>query len=243
MNILPRFLFLFQNLPLYVPQISFKLWDSLLRKFLWNEKKPRVKIKTLQQRKETGGLALPNLMNYYNAVQLKVILIMNNKKLCPKWKEMEANLVEQSNIWLPLSKTKLHNFTAINTIKIWKRLCRAMKVKDKDWLCLRKIQKDPEFLPNKVDTAFKIWESKGLLGYHQMYDEVGYESFDNLARKYQLPRSHFYRYLQVRSYFNKNNQVTMLKELHPIVRQILKIIQSGSIKKGNWTNLPNITTG
>lgn len=84
MNILPRFLFLFQNLPLCVPLRSFKLWENLQRKSLWNEKKPRVKIKTLQQGKHTGGLALPNLMNYHNAAQLKVILTMNNKVLSPK---------------------------------------------------------------------------------------------------------------------------------------------------------------
>lgn len=26
----------------------------------------------------------------------------------------------------------------------------------------REIQKDPEFLPNEVDKAFKIWKSKGI---------------------------------------------------------------------------------
>lgn len=230
MNILSRFLFLFQNLPLLVPNASFKQWDNLLRKFLWNEKKPRVKIKTLQQRKEMGGLALPNLANYFNAAQIKPILIMNNKKWNPKWKIMEADLVGQCNAWFPKTKTKLHNFTAKHTAKIWKRLSRAVKTDDKDWICLRDIQQDPEFLPNKEDRGFNLWESKGLMRFYQMYAEKGFDSFENIERRYQLPRSHFYRYLQVRSYVNKNIKIVTLAEIHPFVREILKVIEIGSIK-------------
>lgn len=69
MNILPRFLFLFQNLPLYITPTCFKVWEGLLRKFIWDEKKPRFKVKVLQQQKEGGGLALPNLITYYYAAQ------------------------------------------------------------------------------------------------------------------------------------------------------------------------------
>lgn len=230
MNILPRFIFLFQNLPLFVPNTSFKQWDNLLRKFIWNEKKPRVKIKTLQQKKEKGGLALPNLINYYNAAQIKPILIMNNKKWNPKWKNMEVYLVEQCNVWFPKIKTKLHTFTARHTIKMWRRLCKLLKTTDKDWICLRAIRKDPEFLPNKEDKAFNLWESKGLIRFSQLYNDEGFDSFENLERRYQLPRSHFYRYLQVRSYANKNILMANLEQLHPFVREMLKITENESLK-------------
>lgn len=100
-------------------------------------------------------------------------------------------------------------------------LCKAMKVKDKDWICLRQIQRDPEFPPNKLDKVFFFLNMRKLSSsrYHQMYDEVGFES---LASRYQLPRCHFHRYLQVRNYLNKNIKITTLKELHPFIGQILR---------------------
>ncbi len=56
MNIPPRFLFLFQNLSLYITPTCFKLWEGLFRKFIWDVKKPRVKLKSLQQQqKKTEG--------------------------------------------------------------------------------------------------------------------------------------------------------------------------------------------
>lgn len=122
----------------------------------------------------------------------------------------------------------------LTPLKYGEGLIKKGKLKTKIgcvWENTKIIQNDPDFPPNKVDTAFKIWESKGLSWSHQLYDEVGYESFDNLVKKYQLPRSHFYRYLQVRSYLNKNIPDIKLNDLHPVVRQILKIIQSGIIKK------------
>ena len=40
MNILPRFVFLFQNLPIYIPQNKFNKWDKLLCNFIWGKKSP-----------------------------------------------------------------------------------------------------------------------------------------------------------------------------------------------------------
>ena len=39
MNILPRFLFLFKALPIYIVANIFKQWDSIIRKFIWNGRK------------------------------------------------------------------------------------------------------------------------------------------------------------------------------------------------------------
>ncbi len=64
MNVLSLFLFLFQTLPLYISASVFKNWDKMLSKFVYDDKKPRVKMKTLKMAKEKGGLALPNLKHY-----------------------------------------------------------------------------------------------------------------------------------------------------------------------------------
>ena len=48
LNVLPRLLYLFLNLPVRIPDSQFKAWDRQLSQFIWEGKRPRVKFKTLQ---------------------------------------------------------------------------------------------------------------------------------------------------------------------------------------------------
>lgn len=79
MNILPRFLFLFKALPIYIVSNIFKQWDYIIRKFIWNGRKPRIKMNYLKLSKEMGGLDLPNLQAYYQAAQ---VLLQIQKIVC-----------------------------------------------------------------------------------------------------------------------------------------------------------------
>lgn len=69
MNILPKFLYLFQIIPLAPPAGVFSKINSLFRKFIWNNKRPRVRLSLLYLAFDTGGLKCPNLYWYYLAVQ------------------------------------------------------------------------------------------------------------------------------------------------------------------------------
>ena len=51
-----------------------------MRKFIWDEKKPRVKLKILQQKKEEGGLSLPTLVHYYYTAQVKSIFNLDEQR-------------------------------------------------------------------------------------------------------------------------------------------------------------------
>uniref|UniRef100_A0A670KB41 Reverse transcriptase domain-containing protein n=1 Tax=Podarcis muralis TaxID=64176 RepID=A0A670KB41_PODMU len=67
MNILPKLLFLFQNIPVIRGTTVFKDWQKILSKFIWQGKRPRIKFKLLTDRRERGGFAVPNLKLYYKA--------------------------------------------------------------------------------------------------------------------------------------------------------------------------------
>ena len=54
MNVLPRLLHLFQMLPLEIPKSTFKKSDRLFSRFIWQRKRPRVRLKTLQKGRRTG---------------------------------------------------------------------------------------------------------------------------------------------------------------------------------------------
>lgn len=72
-NTPPKFSYLFQCLPIFLPQSSFSKIDKLISEFVWNKKPPRLRRPLLQRLKSKGSLALPNFRFYYWACNLRAI--------------------------------------------------------------------------------------------------------------------------------------------------------------------------
>lgn len=60
------------------------------------------------------------------------------------------------------------------------------------------------FHPPQSDPVFSIWKGKGLATMKDLYIDNVFASFDQLKAKFDLPPSHFFRYLQVRNYTRAN---------------------------------------
>lgn len=65
MNILPKFLCIFQLVPLAPPPQFFLKTRKLLSNFIWMNRKPRLRLSLLHLPYDRGGLQLPNLKWYY----------------------------------------------------------------------------------------------------------------------------------------------------------------------------------
>lgn len=91
MNILPRFLYLFQSIPLFLTKSFFSLIDKLISSFIWNGKTARIRKNILQRNKEHGGLSLPNFQYYYWAANARALLywLKIPLKNGPKWLSLE----------------------------------------------------------------------------------------------------------------------------------------------------------
>lgn len=94
MNILPCMLYLLQCLPIKIPPKQFLEWDMLIARYLWQGKKARIKFKTLQLRKDKGGMGLPGLKEYYHVAQLRHFVCLCSPTYNAAWKEMEQRLTE-----------------------------------------------------------------------------------------------------------------------------------------------------
>ncbi len=58
MVVLPKFLYLFQNIPIYLPATFFKQLDSVILSFVWNYKTPHIAKAHVQKPTDCGGLGL-----------------------------------------------------------------------------------------------------------------------------------------------------------------------------------------
>lgn len=99
MNILPKFLYLFQSLPVFIPASFFNQLDSVLSAFIWQGKRPRLSKVHLQKTKSTGGFALPNFRLYYWAANLRCMAFWSfyaDRPGAPDWVAMELHLPRTS---------------------------------------------------------------------------------------------------------------------------------------------------
>lgn len=83
MNILPRILFLFQAIPVVKTVKRLETWQRKLPNFVWAGRKSGIKMKILCDAKERGGLQMPNLKLYHEAICLDWLKywMLSNKKL------------------------------------------------------------------------------------------------------------------------------------------------------------------
>ena len=91
MNIVPKFLYLFQALPVFIPQSFFKAYNQMISSFIWNNKSACKRKEFMERPKEVGGISLPNLHTYYWAANFNAIspwLKELNDRI-PAWLQIE----------------------------------------------------------------------------------------------------------------------------------------------------------
>ena len=218
MNILPRLLYLFQALPVWIPTAQFKMIDKMLSMFIWQKKKPSIRQKLLLNQKKSGGLNIPDLRLYYWAAQLRGMV--------------EWVLQDKETNWLELEKgacpaTPLESIPFLERKK-WRELKirnEWMKCTQRVWFLVKKklgiplsisratkIAKNIYFLPNKLDLGFRTWAEKGLITINQMFNRETLKSFKQLQDKFGLLSNDFYRYLQLRNYLMSHKDWDTLKQ-------------------------------
>lgn len=102
MNILPKFLYLFQALPIAIPKYYFKQIHSLLVRFIWANKHPRISRALLTIPKQKGGLAVPDMYKYYQAALLSRLIDWSRHgdgKLWPGQEQAQSSALLQRAAW------------------------------------------------------------------------------------------------------------------------------------------------
>lgn len=205
MNILPRINFLFFMIPLAPPPNYYKDIHSSISQFIWNGKRPRIKLKTLQRPKLLGGLALPNFQFYHWAFQIRALHIWMDPSSKVPWRSIEEAMVKPHRLedllftGLGRSNTNLKFGCIIaHSLKVWKEAEKCMGVPLHTG-ALTPLWHNSRFLIGGKPFHNSHWFTQGIHVVNDMFDGDGLRSFQNLKVTFNLPGSSYFVYLQLRS--------------------------------------------
>uniref|UniRef100_A0A3B3HW57 Reverse transcriptase domain-containing protein n=1 Tax=Oryzias latipes TaxID=8090 RepID=A0A3B3HW57_ORYLA len=207
MNILPRFLYLFQCLPIFLTSSFFSQVDSLVSEFLWDKKNSRLSKHYLQRPKVLGGMALPNFRYYYWASNIRIFKYWLQSRASPTldWLTMELNSVKPvslnallySPIHFPVREHS-KNYIVKTSLKILTQFKRFFGLQI--YSHNAPLAANPFFTPSLVDNVFLKWADLGLRTFKDLFIDDVFASFQQLSERFSLPKQHFFRYLQARSF-------------------------------------------
>lgn len=214
MNILPRLLYPMQMLPLWISKKVILDLEKAFSRYIWHNKKPRIKFKSLQLPVERGGLALPNLRFYNWACHIRII-----------WDWLQSHLKSEAGIdeWSSSPYSLLSKLTwggkkrsphikqnpiVYNTIRVWRDLSRYFGENISSF-ALTPVTRNEEFAPGINSIVFDNWHRKGIRLIRDVYQDNTLMSFQQLQQKYNIASEHFFGYLQLRSFI-----LSKVKNLH-----------------------------
>lgn len=196
--------------PIYLNTSFFKEIDSIIFPFVWGYKSHRISKAHLQKSSKNGGLGLPIFKHHYWAANSRALTYWNGvdakARENPLWLQLEAAKVNTSSLPALLfsdpAKLSKYKFTVKNSLRILKQIKAACQVSSAS--IYAPICQNHSFLPAQLDGAFAAGREKGIIAFTDLYINSQLASFSQLSNKFNLPSSHFFRYLQVRHYVKEN---------------------------------------
>ncbi len=206
MNILPRFLFLFQTLPVFLPKSYIKLLDGAISTSICQGRSPRLSKTYLQRHKKDGGLALPNFFIYYWAANISKIHSWYNSPHLD-WCKLEAQSCSSSSlpalVCAPISSRPSKctiNPVVCTSLRIWRQFRQHFKLTAPS--LYGPIYKNHLFIPSTLDSAYASWENKVLVYFSDLFIGV-FATLSDLSVKFSIPQSNF-SFFQVRNFVHSH---------------------------------------
>ena len=252
MTVLPRFLYLFQMIPIFITKKTFKQIDKLISSFIWNNSNARMKKMYLEVPREAGGLGLPNFLWYYWAANIVKCIhwrFTYDFDEGPDWVYMEllSNPLPILTSSLPSGRiTQPTNPVVRASLRIWLQFRKHFGLNQ---LSTRffPVANNQFFPPSVMDNAFLHWQRNGLVFLFDFFSgDDTFLSFETAVTDHDIPRSHFFRFLQIRSFTQKmlpsypylppKNQLDIILEFGPNEKKRVSVMYDllSNLKPVTW---------
>lgn len=131
MKILPKLLFLFNNLVLNISMEILQDIQRLINNFIWNSKRPRINLSLLCQKVKDGGVALPMVLFYYYAARLSNMVQWWHPRTRMYWEVEQLGIPLSLSEWallLQQSAIKSTGFseTCMAITKVWQKVYKIL---------------------------------------------------------------------------------------------------------------------
>ena len=190
--------------PLTVPDSFFKQYNQIIREFLWNGKKPRMKLEKLYTTRNKGGLALPNVELYRTAFEVSKLA----KHWCGEhsslgWLDIERELVSPfepiESLSQGLKKNRHPNPILQYSRETWAKVHKQLHISQYKQM-YSSIWNNPSIKVGKKPFVWTTWLNQNINRLSDLYADGLFQSFEELKLKFNLrDKADFWRYLQLRS--------------------------------------------
>lgn len=203
----------------------------MISKFIWQNKRPRIKLKTLQLSKSDGGLKLPNLKYYFWASQMKPLITWIQNDTQTRWLNIEKNLSPDPLQTLPFLEGSVKGLAqwTMTTLKVWRKIMSAFGLPKLSPLASIGFVKS--FIPNNLDSGFRKWANHRLVYLHQLLEGNNLKSFEQIKNDFNLDRTDFFRYLQLRTFLTTHKEWRKITNHNPIEKFLIEIQLGRPVKK------------
>ena len=201
---------MFQNNPVFIRKL-----DSIISSFIWNHKPARVRKSLLTRPKCSGGMALPDIQSYYWACNIRPMLhwlYEDPGADALSWQSIEFKSCKQSSlaafVYAPLSSSytaHTKDLLVKTSLKIWTQIRRHF-----GWQSISfksPVYANHYFKPSVMDKAVLIWYNAGIKQFQDLYYNGTFVSFQYRCDSFNIPRTHFFRFLQIRNFIRNISQI------------------------------------
>ena len=206
MNVLPRLLYPLQMLPLYLTKKVNRELEKAVSKFIWHGKKPRQRLKILQLPTDMGGRSLPNLIFYNWACHARHLWSWLHSFVKGECVDSWASYPHSPWSLVTCDANNInpeikHNPVIYSSIRVWRDISKYVG-REKRKSLLSPIIQNPDFPAGVSSSVFFAWRDKGVYVLDHLFKDNALMSFQQLQELFDIPKSHFFGYLQIRHFIS-----------------------------------------
>lgn len=135
-------------------------------------------------------------LHYYWAANVRIMVSWQYGFIPPPWLAIEKSLTSKTSLPALLFPSPRYStvyrkdhFVLLNAQKIWNQIRKCCVLPDTS--VNAPIWQNHDFLPSRMDTAFREWSCKGIVSLKDPYVDGHLGSFEQLQSKFSLSNAHF----------------------------------------------------
>lgn len=219
------------NVPIWIPIHVFKKCNTIFYSLIWRKQVPCIKLETLQEKKDSGGLAAPNPFYYVIAAQLQHLR---------GWLHPESSDPIQNIIRIQLSSDCLMecietgelglspSYPTLTLIdRVWNKTKQHFLYSGyTNWSRIWNNRNYPEL--GKLQ-GFSAWSRSGVVFISQLYHGGLLRELHSLHMEFNLPNTFFFQYLQLRHALSPQSTISTWELTMPTI--LTQLVTSSSRKE------------